>query len=69
MSPRATTLERWLAACGMTLEMRPIPGFGIDRTAIRERLLMTPLERSQLGVQEAHAMIALQRGRLRRTPR
>ena len=66
ISPRSSTLERWLAACDMTLEARPVPGFGIDRTAIRDRLTMTPLERSRLGVQEAQAMLTLQRGRLRR---
>lgn len=63
--PRADTVERWLSACGMSLETRPIPGGGVDRTLIRARLAMTPLERSRLGVQEARAMLALQRGRLR----
>ncbi|MEA2026103.1 MAG: helix-turn-helix transcriptional regulator [Chloroflexota bacterium] len=48
ISPRASTIERWLAACGMTLEIRAAPGTGIDLTVIRERLVMTPLERGQI---------------------
>lgn len=69
ISPRASTIERWLEACAMSLAITPLPGSGIDRSAIRERLAMTPLERSQLSVQEAHAMQALSRGRLQRTAR
>jgi transcriptional regulator with XRE-family HTH domain len=65
ISPRATTLERWLAACGVTLEIRPAGGLGVDRTAIRERLAMTPSERHHLGVNEARAMLLLERARLR----
>lgn len=65
ISPRATTMERWLAACGMTVEVRPVSGSGIDLSTIRERLAMTPLERSRLGVQEANAMLWLMRGQLR----
>ena len=63
--PRADTLERLLRACGLTLAALPVDN-GIDRTAIRERLAMTPAERSRLGVQEANALIALTRRRLRR---
>lgn len=66
ISPRASTIERWLAACGMTLEIKPAAGFGVDLTLIRERLSMTPLERSRLGVQEAKAMMRLERARFRR---
>ena len=66
ISPRASTVERWLAACGMALETRPAPGAGIDVSIIRQRLAMTPLERSRLGVQEAVAMQTLRQGHLRR---
>lgn len=66
ISPRARTVERWLATCGKTLEMRPRSGEGVDRSLIRARLAMTPGQRSQLGVQEARAMIALERAKLRR---
>jgi transcriptional regulator with XRE-family HTH domain len=67
ISPRASTTERWLAACDMTLEIRPASDTGIDVTMIRARLAMTPIERSRLGVQEANAMLRLERGQLRRT--
>jgi hypothetical protein len=50
----------------MSLEIKPVAGAGIDLTAIGVRLAMTPLQRSRLGVQEAMAMRALQRGRLNR---
>ena len=67
ISPRASTIERWLEACGMTLEIKPAAGFGVDLSTIRERLAMTPLERSRLGTQEAIAMLRLERARLRRS--
>lgn len=66
ISPRASTIDRWLAACGIVLEIRATPGTGIDLTVIRERLAMTPLERGRLGVQEANAMPRLGQGKLRR---
>ena len=69
ISPRSTTVERWLAACGMRLDVRPVGGMGVDRTGIRERLAMTPLERSRLGIQEARALLSLERGRIRRRSR
>ena len=59
-------MEQWLAACDLTLDTRPLHGVGIDRTAIRERLAMSPAQRSRLGVQEAAAMRSLGRARLRR---
>lgn len=66
ISPRGTTIERWLAACGMTLESRSIQPSGIDLTLIRRRLALSPLERSRLGAREANAMLRLLgRSRLR----
>ena len=62
-------MEQWLAACGLTLETRPLRGVGVDRSAIRERLAMSPAQRSRLGVQEAAAMLSLGRARLRRSGR
>ena len=61
--PRADTLERLLRACGMTLTVRPADD-GIDRSAIRERLRLTPLERHRLAVVEANAALHLLRGRI-----
>jgi transcriptional regulator with XRE-family HTH domain len=39
------TLERLLAATGMTLELTPRSGAGVDRTLIRASLALTPEER------------------------
>lgn len=64
ISPRADTIERWLYACSMRFSVEPVAGTGIDPTLLRERLVMTPLERCRLGAQEANAMLRLQRGRL-----
>lgn len=44
-SPRVDTLERLLRACGSRLAARPERGFGVDRSAIRETLSLTPEQR------------------------
>ena len=62
--PRADTLERLLRACGLTLAAVPADP-GVDTTLIRDRLAMTPSQRSRLGVQEARALLRLSEGRLR----
>jgi hypothetical protein len=54
--PRLDTLERLLRACGVTLEPVPLLGDGVDRTAIRELLRLTPSERARLAVEEARAL-------------
>ena len=38
VTPGLDTLERLLAGVGMTLEMVPRPGIGVDRTLVREAL-------------------------------
>ena len=53
ISPRCDTLERLLEACGFTLELAPRLGEGIDRTAIRDLLRLSPAERARLAVAEA----------------
>jgi transcriptional regulator with XRE-family HTH domain len=45
LSPRTDTLERLLRAAGQTLTAEPLRGEGVDRTLIRERLRLTPLQR------------------------
>ena len=45
VSPRLETLERLLEGTGMTLELAPRPGQGVDRGLIRASLQMTPEER------------------------
>jgi len=52
-APRADTLERLLEACGARLELGPPAGRGIDRTAIRRLLALTPAQRARLAVREA----------------
>jgi len=49
--PRVDTLARLLQAAGATLEVQRRPGWGVDRTAIRELLKLTPDER--VGLQAA----------------
>ena len=51
--PRVDTLDRLLAGCGEALESRPRLGAGLDRSAIRELLKLTPAERARLAVREA----------------
>jgi transcriptional regulator with XRE-family HTH domain len=51
--PRVDTLDRLLAGCGEALESRPRLGQGLDRTAIRQLLRLTPAERALLAVREA----------------
>jgi transcriptional regulator with XRE-family HTH domain len=52
-SPRAETLERLLSACGFELEVEPARGSGVDRSAIRELLRLSPVERVRLAAEEA----------------
>ena len=51
--PRFDTLDRLLEACGFTIELAPRLGEGVDRTAIRDLLRLTPAERARLAVEEA----------------
>jgi transcriptional regulator with XRE-family HTH domain len=52
--PGMDTLEHLLEACGYSLECVRRPGAGIDRSVLRELLEMTPKERLQVAVEEAH---------------
>jgi transcriptional regulator with XRE-family HTH domain len=47
--PRVDTLNRLLAGCGASLDLRPKLGVGIDRTAMRELLKLTPDERLRIA--------------------
>jgi transcriptional regulator with XRE-family HTH domain len=55
--PRVDTFTRLLDACGISLELRAAPG--VDRTAMRELLRLTPRERLDLAVVEARNLEAL----------
>jgi hypothetical protein len=45
VSPSVDTLDRLLAAAGMTLQLAPRIGEGVDRTLIRASLARTPEQR------------------------
>jgi len=45
VSPRVDTLVRLLRPCGARLTLAPERGVGVDRTAMREILLLNPQER------------------------
>src|SRR5436190_17868531 len=59
--PRVDTLDRLLAGCGLTLELAPRPGAGLDRTASRRLLDLTPLERIRLATREGRNLERLAR--------
>ncbi len=62
-SPRMSTVERLLGACGYRLSIEPEPGFGVDRTAIRELLSLTPRQRLDLAARDATGLSRLMAGR------
>lgn len=43
--PMLSTVRRLLAACGSRLRVEDVPGYGVDRTQMRELLKLTPAER------------------------
>jgi transcriptional regulator with XRE-family HTH domain len=51
--PRIDTVERLLRECGMSLDVVPLAGVGIDRTTIRRMLALTPRERLRVASKEA----------------
>jgi len=64
-TPRVDTLARLLRACGLQLDLTPIAGEGVDRTAIRQMLALSPAERLRLAVAEARNLAKI---RTRRRP-
>ena len=52
-------IERLLRACAMTLEPMPRAGAGIDRSAIRRMLALTPRQRLQLAAKETRNLAPL----------
>ena len=65
ISPRFDTLERLLDACEFQLQVVPRRGEGVDRSAIRELLRVSPNDRAQLAVTEARNLEKLQPHRSR----
>lgn len=52
VSPRLETLDVLLRGCGLALDLVERPGLGVDRTLIRERLRLSPIQRARLTAQE-----------------
>ena len=63
--PRANTLDRLLRACGVRLELVPLAGEGVDRTAIRRLIALSPSARARLAIEEARNVekVLARRGR------
>lgn len=61
VSPSADRLARFVELCGLRLSAEPPAGQGVDRTAIRELLRLTPAERLALAAREASNLEALER--------
>lgn len=55
-------MNRLLAACGFSLELVPLGGYGIDRTAIRQLLSLTPTERLRLAREEQRNLQRFEEG-------
>lgn len=58
--PRFGLLQRLLEACGARLSSEPIAGRGVDRTAIREMLALSPAQRLALAVEEARNLASFE---------
>lgn len=62
VQPRVATLDRLLRSCGRALEPSRRLGVGVDRTAIRELLRLTPGERARLAAEEARRLAPALKG-------
>ncbi len=65
VTPRLDTIDRLLRECGMSLELIPRAGIGVDRTTIRRMLALTPRQRLRLATKEARNLGAMNRRRLK----
>jgi len=57
--PRLDTAQKILRACGMSLELTPRAGEGVDRSTIRRMLKLTPQQRLALAAREARNLARL----------
>jgi transcriptional regulator with XRE-family HTH domain len=64
-TPRFDTLATLLRACGLTIGLEPAAGEGVDRTAIRMLRRLTPAQRAEIAVREAHNLERVVAGRRR----
>jgi transcriptional regulator with XRE-family HTH domain len=56
VSPTLDTLDPLIRTCGMRLSVVDRRGADVDRSQIRERLVMTPAERFRLAVDAANGV-------------
>lgn len=61
--PRLGTLERLFEACGWVIEAAPRPGERVDRSQMRELLLLTPRQRLELLRDDVAGLARLERAR------
>jgi transcriptional regulator with XRE-family HTH domain len=54
VQPRVDTVTRLLRECGLSLEVAPLAGTGVDRSAIRRMFRLTPKRRLRLAAEEAN---------------
>ena len=57
--PRVDTFDRLLRATDMRVSAQRVPGYGVDRTQIRELLRLTPEGRLQVAVASANNLARL----------
>jgi transcriptional regulator with XRE-family HTH domain len=61
VSPRLETLDVLLRGCDLALDLVERPGLGVDRSLIRERLRLSPIERARLAAREWNRTAPLRR--------
>ena len=54
VQPRVDTVTRLLRECGLSLDVAPLAGTGVDRSTIRRMLRLTPKRRLRLAAEEAN---------------
>ena len=61
VDPRFGTLDRLLVACGASLSVDRVPGYGVDRTQMRELLKLSPQQRLESLRRDAAGLAKLDR--------
>ena len=61
VDPRIGTLDRLLEACGACLSTETVPGYGVDRTQMRELLKLSPQARVESLRRDAAGLAELDR--------
>ena len=61
VDPRVGTLDRLLGACGATLSAETVPGYGVDRSQMRELLKLSPQDRVESLRRDAAGLAMLDR--------